>query len=224
MRCSLGSIPLYSGRDPSLVYIQPSAFSSLVNPDGSNIRLRQHLKFRPFWLTRRCCLQMFESPKSIRRRKWPVGMVTISISCYQQSLSVYNFGAKGRHCPPLCCSSQVQRERNRKRSIKNVEGNWGSREEAERVGCGRTRKKQEKAKAVKVSKYKIKCVCSSLMGFLFFLALPCCSLESFKEKQCNFKYHAFFWSSPLINILRWSRQERELMSWLTESTILEVEV
>lgn len=53
-------------------------------------------------------------------------------------------------------------------------------------------KKQEKAEAVKVSNYVIKCVCSSLMEFLFFLALPCCSLESFKGKQCNFKYHAFF--------------------------------
>lgn len=224
MRCSLGSIPLYSGRDPSLVYIQPSAFSSLVNPDGSNIRLRQHLKFRPFWLARRCRLQILESPKGIRSRKWPVGTMTISISCYQRSLSVHNFGTKERHVLLSADSSQVQRERNRKRSFKKVEGNWGSREEAERVGCGRTKKKQEKAKAVKVSKYKIKRVCSSLTGFLFFLALPCCSLESFKEKQCNFKYHAFFWSSPLINILRWSRQERELMSWLIESTILEVEV
>lgn len=220
MRCGLGSIPLYPGQDPSLVSTWSSAVGSLVNQNESNIMLMQHLQCRPFLLAIWSHFQVFESPRGIR--SWLLG--TVAISCFQQSLSVQNFGDKGPQCPSNCCQFTSPKRKSRKRGIKKMEGNSGSREKAERVGCERTRKIQEKAKAAKVFKYKIKSVCSSLMWFLIFLSLPWCSLEPFKENQCSFKYHAYFWSLPLINILRWSRKERDRLSWLTKSTIPEVEV
>lgn len=169
MRCSLGSIPLCSGQDPSLVYIQPSAFSSLVNPDGSNIRLKQHLKFRPFWLARRSRLQIFESPRvsgavSGLWERWPFPLVATGKLFQFIILESKNDISSS----PLTVHKFKEKEIGREalRRWKEIED--PERKQKEWVGCERTKKKQEKAKAVKVSKYKIKCLLfSDGISFLF---------------------------------------------------------
>lgn len=166
MRCGLGSIPLYSLKILPL-FLQSTTFRSLVKPNGSNIRLRQHLGCRPFWLARRCHLQTFESPKGTRSHKWPVGTMAISISCSQPSLQFIILEKRDHLVLLTSGGSQVQWEKSRRKWVKKGEGNSASREEAESVVCERTRRRQEKAKAAKVFKYKIKCVCCALVGFYF---------------------------------------------------------